>query len=335
MTAAFPVARPRRLRASPILRSLVRETELNPRDFVLPFFVRPGKGVRQEIASMPGNFQLSIDKLIDEMGAAKDLGIPAFLLFGIPTHKDAKGLVAFEDDGIVQQALRAARKAFGQDELLITDECFCEYTDHGHCGPLAEIRGRLDVDNDATLPLLAEQCVSHARAGADVVAPSGMMDGMVAAIRQGLDAAGFFDIPILSYAAKYASGFYGPFRDAAESPPQFGDRNTYQMDPANADEALREVALDIEEGADIVMIKPGLPYLDIVRRVKDTFGVPTFVYQVSGEYALIAAAAANGWVDEKNTVLESLTCIKRAGADGILSYYAGRAAGWLRGDSSK
>jgi porphobilinogen synthase len=330
MTAAFPVARPRRLRASPILRSLVRETELNPRDFVLPFFVRPGKGVRQEIASMPGNFQLSVDKLIDEMGAAKDLGIPAFLLFGIPTHKDAKGLVALEDDGIVQQALRAARKAFGQDVLLITDECFCEYTDHGHCGPLAETRGRLDVDNDATLPLLAEQCVSHAKAGADVVAPSGMMDGMVAAIRQGLDAAGFFDIPILSYAAKYASGFYGPFRDAAESPPQFGDRNTYQMDPANADEAMKEVALDVAEGADMVMVKPALAYLDIIRRVKDRFGLPTVAYNVSGEFAMVKAAAKNGWIDERRITLEILTSIKRAGADVIITYHAKDAVKWLR-----
>src|SRR5262245_23953155 len=230
MTAAFPAARPRRLRATPLLRSLVRETELNPRDFVLPLFVRPGKGVRQEIASMPGTYQLSVDTLVEEMGASKDLGIRSFLLFGIPTHKDSKGLVALEEDGIVQQALRAARKAFGPDVLLITDECFCEYTDHGHCGPLVESRGRVDVDNDATLPLLAEQCVSHAKAGADVVAPSGMMDGMVSAIRTGLDTAGFFEVPVLSYAPKYASGFYGPFRDADDSPPRCGDRSTYQTD---------------------------------------------------------------------------------------------------------
>jgi len=330
MTAAFPVARPRRLRASPILRSLVRETELNPRDLVLPFFVRPGTGVRQEIASMPGNYQLSVDTLVDEMGTAKGLGIPAFLLFGIPTHKDAKGLVALDDDGIVQQALRAARKAFGQDVLLITDECFCEYTDHGHCGPLAETRGRLDVDNDAPLPLLAEQCVSHAKAGADVVAPSGMMDGMVAAIRKGLDAAGFTDIPILSYAAKYASGFYGAFRDAAESPPQFGDRNTYQMDPANADEAMKEVALDVAEGADMVMVKPALAYLDIIRRVKDRFGLPTVAYNVSGEFAMVKAAAKNGWIDERRITLEILTSIKRAGADVIITYHAKDAVKWMR-----
>jgi porphobilinogen synthase len=330
MTAAFPTARPRRLRATPILRSLVRETELNPRDFVLPFFVRPGKGVRQEIVSMPGNYQLSVDTLVDEMGSAKDLGIPAFLLFGIPTHKDPKGLVALEDDGIVQQALRAARKAFGQDVLLITDECFCEYTDHGHCGPLYETRGRLDVDNDATLPLLAEQCVSHAKAGADIVAPSGMMDGMVAAIRQGLDAAGFFDTPILSYAAKYASGFYGPFRDAAESPPQFGDRNTYQMDPANADEAMKEVALDVAEGADMLMVKPALAYLDIIHRVKDKFGLPVAAYNVSGEFAMVKAAAKNGWIDERRITLEILTSIKRAGADVIITYHAKNAVKWLR-----
>jgi porphobilinogen synthase len=330
MTAAFPAARPRRLRATPILRSLVRETELNPRDFVLPLFVRPGRGVRQEIASMPGNYQLSVDTLIDEMGSAKDLGIPAFLLFGIPTHKDPKGLVALEDDGIVQQALRATRKAFGQDVLLITDECFCEYTDHGHCGPLYEIRGRVDVDNDATLPLLAEQCVSHAKAGADIVAPSGMMDGMVAAIRQGLDAAGFFDIPILSYAAKYASGFYGPFRDAAESPPQFGDRNTYQMDPANADEAMKEVALDVAEGADLLMVKPALAYLDIIRRVKDKFGLPVAAYNVSGEFAMVKTAAKNGWIDERRVTLEILIGIKRAGADVIITYHAKDAVKWIR-----
>jgi porphobilinogen synthase len=303
---------------------------LNPRDFVLPLFVRPGKGVRQEIVSMPGNYQLSVDTLVDEMGSAKDLGIPTFLLFGIPTHKDPKGLVALDDDGIVQQALRAARKAFGQDVLLITDECFCEYTDHGHCGPLYEARGRLDVDNDATLPLLAEQCVSHAKAGADIVAPSGMMDGMVAAIRQGLDAAGFFDMPILSYAAKYASGFYGPFRDAAESPPQFGDRNTYQMDPANADEAMKEVALDVAEGADMLMVKPALAYLDIIRRVKDRFNLPVAAYNVSGEFAMVKAAAKNGWIDERRITLEILTSIKRAGADVIITYHAKDAVKWLR-----
>jgi porphobilinogen synthase len=279
---------------------------------------------------MPGNYQLSVDTLIDEIGSAKELGITSFLFFGIPTHKDPKGLVALEDDGIVQQALRAAKKAFQHDVLLITDECFCEYTDHGHCGPLVESRGKLDVDNDATLPLLAEQCVSHAKAGADVVAPSGMMDGMVAAIRTGLDAAGFTDIPILSYAAKYASGFYGPFRDAAESPPQFGDRNTYQMDPANADEAMKEVALDVAEGADMLMVKPALAYLDIIRRVKERFALPVAAYNVSGEFAMVKAAARNGWIDERRITMEILTSIKRAGADIIVTYHARDAAKWLK-----
>src|SRR4051794_4839487 len=276
----FPVVRPRRLRSSPLIRAMVRETELAASDFILPLFVRPGTGVRQEIASMPGNYQLSPDTLVDEVGAAADLGVKAFILFGIPARKDAEGRVALDDGGIVQQSLRAVRKAFGRDVLLLTDECFCEYTTHGHCGVLHEIDGRTDVDNDATLPLLAAQCVSHAKAGAEVIAPSGMMDGMVQAIRVGLDAAGFSHVPILSYAAKYASGFYGPFRDAAESPPQFGDRNTYQMDPANTDEAMREVALDVAEGADMVMVKPALAYLDVIHRAKTTFGLPVAAYNV-------------------------------------------------------
>src|SRR5262245_46988372 len=237
--------RPRRLRYHPLVRELVRETELSVKDLILPLFVRPGKGIRNEIASMPGNYQLSVDTLIDEVGQAADLGVRAFMLFGIPTFKDATGSSALQDDGIVQKALQALRDTFRDKVLLITDECFCEYTDHGHCGPLHQCGGRTDVDNDATLPLLAAQCVSHAKAGADVIAPSGMMDGMVEAIRRELDDAGFAHLPILSYAAKYASGFYGPFRDAAESPPQFGDRSSYQMDPANGDEALREVALDL------------------------------------------------------------------------------------------
>src|SRR5207253_2517132 len=263
---------------------LVRKTELSIRDLILPLFVRPGKGIRNEIGSMPGNYQLSVDTLIDEVGKSVDLGIRAFILFGIPHTKDATGSSALEDEGIVQKALRALRESFNDRVLLITDECMCEYTDHGHCGILHQSGGRLDVDNDATLPLLAAQCVSHAKAGADLVAPSGMMDGMVAAIRRGLDEAGFPHLPIMSYSAKYASAFYGPFRDAAESPPQFGDRTTYQMDPANSDEALREVALDLEEGADLVMVKPALSYLDIIRRVKDRFGVPVAAYNVSGEF---------------------------------------------------
>jgi porphobilinogen synthase len=329
-TPGFPAVRMRRLRSSPLFREMVRETELRPSDFILPLFVKPGTGLRQEIASMPGNYQLSVDTLVDEVGSARELGVKSFMLFGIPPKKDDKGLVALADDGIVQQGLRALRKAFRQDVLLFTDECFCEYTTHGHCGPLCEVHGRPDVDNDATLPLLAEQCVSHAKAGADVVAPSGMMDGMVAAIRKGLDAAGFSHVPILSYAAKYASGFYGPFRDAAESPPQFGDRSTYQMDPANADEALREVALDVAEGADMVMVKPALSYLDIIRRVKDRFRMPVAAYNVSGEFAMVKAAARNGWIDERRVTLEILTSIKRAGADVILTYHAKDAAKWLK-----
>src|SRR5437868_4076286 len=326
----FPVVRPRRLRQHPLLRDLVRETALAVQDLILPLFVRPGRGVRKEIASMPGNYQLSVDRLVEEVGAALDLGVRAFILFGIPEHKDATGSSALGEGGIVQQALRALRSAYGDRALLITDECFCEYTDHGHCGVLSEATGRLDLDNDKTLPLLAAQCVSHARAGADLVAPSGMLDGMVGAIRAGLDAAGFSRVPIMSYAAKYASAFYGPFRDAAESPPQFGDRSGYQMDPANGDEALREVALDLAEGADMVMVKPALAYLDIVRRVKEKFGVPLAAYNVSGEYAMVKAAAANGWIDERRVTLEILTGIKRAGSDMILTYFAKDAARWLK-----
>lgn len=330
MNPSFPIARPRRLRSTPILRSLVRETELNAGDFILPLFVRPGKGIRNEIVSMPGNYQLSPDTLVEEIGCAKDLGVTSFMLFGIPASKDVEGRVALAEDGIVQTALRNVRKAFGFDVLLMTDECFCEYTTHGHCGPLCEHHGIHDVDNDKTLSLLAEQCISHAKAGADVVAPSGMMDGMVQAIRKGLDAAGFQQLPILSYAAKFASGFYGPFRDAAESPPSFGDRNTYQMDPANADEAMKEVALDVAEGADMVMVKPALSYLDIIRRVKDEFRLPTAAYNVSGEFAMVKAAAKNGWIDERRVTLEILTSIKRAGADMILTYHAKDAAKWLK-----
>ncbi|HYV37013.1 MAG TPA: porphobilinogen synthase [Gemmataceae bacterium] len=324
----FPAHRPRRLRHHPVVRNLVRETALSPQNLILPLFVRPGRGIKKEIASMPGNYQLSVDRLVEEIGGHVDLGLQAFMLFGIPTHKDATGSSASTDDGIVQQALLAVRAAH-KDVLLLTDECFCEYTDHGHCGVLSEYGNRRDVDNDATLPLLAQQCVSHARAGADMVAPSGMLDGMVAAIRKGLDDAGFSWLPIMSYAAKYASAFYGPFRDAAESPPQFGDRTGYQMDPANSDEALREVALDLEEGADIVMVKPALPYLDIIRRVKDKFGVPVAAYNVSGEFAMIKAAAQKGWLDERRVTLEVLTSIKRAGADMILTYFAPDVAKWL------
>jgi porphobilinogen synthase len=326
----FPTIRSRRLRHNPLLRELVRETTLSIRDLILPLFVRPGRGIKKEIASMPGNYQLSPDRLIDEVGASVDLGVKAFILFGIPAHKDATGSSALDDDGIVQTALRALREVYKDTILLVTDECFCEYTDHGHCGVLSKQCGRLDLDNDATLPLLAQQCVSHARAGADVVAPSGMLDGMVAAVRGGLDAAGFATLPIMSYAAKYASGFYGPFRDAAESPPQFGDRSSYQMDPANSDEALREVALDLEEGADIIMVKPAMSYGDVIRRIKDRFGVPVAAYNVSGEFAMVKAAAQRGWIDERRVALEILTGIKRAGADMILTYFARDAAHWLK-----
>jgi porphobilinogen synthase len=326
----FPTDRPRRLRHHPLIRELVRETSLAASDLILPLFVRPGRDIKKEIASMPGNYQLSIDRLVEEVGTAVDLGLRAFILFGIPTQKDATGSSALDDEGIVQQALRALRKAHKDTVLLITDECFCEYTSHGHCGVLGDHGGRQDVDNDATLPLLAKQCVSHARAGADLVAPSGMLDGMVGAIRRGLDAAGFAWLPIMSYAAKYASGFYGPFRDAAESPPQFGDRGGYQMDPANGDEALREVALDLAEGADIIMVKPALAYMDIIRRVKDRFGVPVAAYNVSGEFAMVKAAAQKGWIDERRVALEILTGIKRAGADMILTYFAKDAARWLK-----
>ena len=325
----FPTTRLRRLRQHPVLRDLVRETTLTVQDLILPLFVRPGQGIKKEIASMPGNFQLSVDRLVEDVGAAAELGLRSFILFGIPAHKDAEGSSAWDDEGIVQVSLRALKKQYPH-LLLIADECFCEYTDHGHCGVLAKTNGRVDVANDETLPRLVRQCLSHARAGADMVAPSGMMDGMVGAIRVGLDEAGFSQLPIMSYAAKYASGFYGPFRDAAESPPSFGDRSGYQMDPANSDEALREVALDIEEGADIVMVKPALAYLDIIRRVKDRFGVPVAAYNVSGEFAMVKAAAQKGWIDERRVVLEILTCIKRAGADMILTYFAPDVAKWLK-----
>jgi porphobilinogen synthase len=327
---SFPAVRPRRLRYNPLVRELVRETTLDVGDLILPLFVRPGRGVKIEIASMPGNYQLSVDRLVEEVGVAVEVGVRSFILFGIPPRKDPAGAIALDDDGIVQQSLRALRKEYGSRALLLTDECFCEYTDHGHCGVLSEATGRLDVDNDLTLPNLAAQCVSHAKAGADLVAPSGMMDGMVDAIRTALDVAGFTHIPVMSYAAKYASGFYGPFRDAAESPPQFGDRGSYQMDPANGDEAMREVALDVAEGADIVIVKPAMAYMDIIRRVKERFGVPVAAYNVSGEFAMVKAAAANGWIDERRVAMEILTGIKRAGADMILTYHALDVARWLR-----
>lgn len=328
MSTGFPTLRLRRLRQHPLLRELVRETELSVRDLILPLFIRSGTKTRLPIGSMPGHAQMTVDCLPEEVGELVALGIPAVILFGIPATKDAAGAVASRDDGIVQQAIRAIRQT-SRELLIITDLCFCEYTDHGHCGVLRDSGGRADVDNDATLELLAQQAVSHARAGADVIAPSGMMDGMVAAIRRGLDGAGYEQTPILSYAAKYASAFYGPFREAAESTPQFGDRRSYQMDPANAEEALREVALDLGEGADFIMVKPALSYLDVICRVKQAHpGVPLCAYNVSGEYAMLKAAAANGWLDERRTTLEILTSIKRAGADMIITYSAKDVARW-------
>ena len=329
----FPQTRLRRLRAHPRLRDLVRETVLTPQDFILPLFVRHGEGERVPIGAMPGQFQLSVDQLEQEVEEIVSLGVPAVILFGIPEAKDDVGSDAYSDEGIVQQAVRAVRKASGRDLLIITDVCFCEFTDHGHCGIVSNVQGFSDVENDATLEILAREAVSHVRAGADMVAPSGMMDGMVDAIRTGLDESGFSHIPIMSYAAKYASAFYGPFREAAESAPLFGDRRTYQMDPANGHEALREVALDVAEGADVLMVKPALSYLDVIWRVKDAYPeVPLAAYNVSGEYAMVKAAAANGWVDEQRIALELLTSIKRAGADMILTYFAKDACRWLAAD---
>ncbi len=320
--------RHRRLRAHPTLRRMVRETRLSVDQLVYPLFVRGGTSVRQPIKSMPGQFQFSVDTAVEASRAAAGAGIPAVLLFGIPDHKDAQGTGAYDDHGVVQQAVREIKQAL-PDLIVITDVCLCEYTNHGHCGVVVERRGRREVDNDLTLPLLVKEALSHARAGADIIAPSDMMDGRVAAIREGLDEADFADLPIMSYAAKYASSYYGPFRDAAESPPQFGDRRGYQMDFANGDEALREVSEDIAQGADIVMVKPALNYLDIIYRVKHEFGMPTAAYHVSGEYSTIKAAAANGWLDEKGAVLESTTAMARAGADIIITYFAPELAGWL------
>ena len=322
------VRRPRRLRYRPQLRRLVRETTLSPADFVYPLFVHHGSGIRREVSSLPGVFQWSVDRLREEIDAIAELGIGAVILFGIPEVKDSVGSDSCSDEGIIQQAVRAIKDQ-NQDVLVISDVCFCEYTDHGHCGPLTHATGPLDVDNDRTLELLAEQVVSHARAGVDLVAPSGMMDGFVAATRAALDGAGFPHLPIMAYSAKYASGFYGPFRDAADSTPQFGDRSSYQMDPANRREATLEVALDVEQGADIVMVKPALSYLDIIRDVRHRIEQPIAAYNVSGEYAMVKAAAANGWIDERRVALEILTSIKRAGADLILTYHAKDAARWL------
>jgi porphobilinogen synthase len=320
-----PMSRPRRLRQTETLRRMVRETHLGVDNLILPLFVCHGKAVHEPVASMPGVERLSVDCLVRECREAWDLGIPAVILFGIPGSKDPAGSEAYASDGIVATAIRAVKDAC-PDLSVWADVCLCEYTDHGHCGVIKGGR----VDNDATLPLLADAATVYAGAGADVIAPSDMMDGRVGAIRAALDDSGFLETVICSYAAKYASAYYGPFREAAGSTPRFGDRQSYQMDPANAREALREVALDVEEGADIVMVKPALAYLDVILRVRSEFDLPIAAYSVSGEYAMICAAAANGWVDRKRIVLETLTAIRRAGADLILTYFAKEAAGWLR-----
>ena len=321
----FPVYRPRRLRKNETLRRMVRETKLSPDDFIYPLFVTPGRKVRKEISSMPGVAQLSVDLAVEEAREAHRLGIPAVLLFGIPRKKDLRGTEGYARTGIVQQAIRAIKGEI-PDLAVITDVCLCEYTSHGHCGLI--VKG--EVDNDATLTLLSKMALSHAEAGADMVAPSDMMDGRVKAIRETLDKRGFQHLPIMAYAAKHASGFYGPFREAAESTPQFGDRKSYQMDPANAREAVREAALDVQEGADIIMVKPALPYLDIIRAVREEFDLPVAAYNVSGEYSMIKAACERGWLEEERVMMEVLTAIKRAGADLIITYFAKDAARALR-----
>ena len=326
----FPKYRPRRLRSNKLLRELIRETHLSVKDLIMPLFVRPGDGIKNEISSMPGNYQFSVDTLVEEVKEIATLGIPGVILFGIPSTKDESGTEAYADDGIIQKAIRAIKENVS-DILVITDVCMCEYTNHGHCGYIKkdEKTGEYQIDNDETLKLLSKEALSHAEAGVDIVAPSDMMDGRVGAIRDILDDNGYDNIPIMSYAAKYASAYFGPFRDAAESPPSFGDRRTYQMDTPNSEEAIREVALDIDEGADIVMVKPALPYLDIIRLIKDQFGYPVAAYNVSGEYSMVKAAHEKGWLDEKAVALETLMSIKRAGADIILTYWAKDAARWL------
>jgi porphobilinogen synthase len=325
MPMAFPINRPRRLRRNETIRRMVRETRLSPDNLIQPYFVCPGRGVRKAVASMPGVAQLSVDQLLAAARETLSAGVPAIILFGIPQRKDAQGSEAWNDKAEVQQAIRELKEHL-PGLFVITDVCLCEYTDHGHCGLIA---GN-DVDNDATLELLAREALSHVRAGADMVAPSDMMDGRVAAIRHALDRENFSHIPILAYSAKFASAFYGPFREAAESAPQFGDRRSYQMDPPNGDEAMREIALDLEEGADIVMIKPALPYLDLIYRAKQEFKVPVAAYNVSGEYSMIRAAGINGWLDEQRAMIEVLMAIKRAGADMILSYFATSVAQQLK-----
>lgn len=326
----YPTTRLRRLRHHEKIRDLVRETSLSHNDLVLPLFIRHGKNVKYPINSLPGHFQISVDFVPQEIEEIKALKIPAVILFGIPEQKDSLGSDSYSDNGIIQQAIRTI-KDLAPELLVISDACFCEYTDHGHCGIINTKTGKMDLDNDLSLEVLAKQALSHAKAGADVIAPSGMLDGMVYAIRSALDNNGFSHIPILSYAAKYASGLYAAFRDAAECAPQFGNRKTYQMDPANGQQALREVALDLQEGADMLMVKPAVHYLDILHRIKQAYpGIPLAAYHVSSEYAMLKAAAQNGWLDEKTVALETLLAIKRAGADFIITYYAKLAAQWLR-----
>lgn len=319
--ANFPIQRLRRLRYNPLVREMIAETSLSAKDFIMPLFVVPGNNIKNEIKSMPGNYHLSVDNLVKECKEIEGLGIPAVILFGIPSHKDETGSEAYDDNGIIQQAVRAIKKEC-KNLLVITDVCMCEYTSHGHCGVL---NGE-EILNDETNLLLAKEALSHVKAGADMVAPSDMMDGRIAVIRKTLDDNGYYKIPIMSYAAKYASGYYGPFRDAADSTPAFGDRRSHQMDIRNSNEAVREVESDIQEGADIVMVKPAGPYLDVLYRVKRKFGMPTAAYQVSGEFAMIKAAGQNGWVDEERVMMESLFAIKRAGADMIITYFSKDAA---------
>ena len=321
----FPAYRPRRLRKNENFRRMIRETKLSVDNFVYPLFATFGKDVKKPISSMPGNFQMSVDHLVKEVQRAKDLGIPAVLLFGIPDKKDEVASGAFMKNGVVQQAVKRIKDKV-PDVIVITDVCLCEYTSHGHCGMIE----KGEVDNDASLEVIAETAVSHAKAGADMVAPSAMMDGQVGAIRDALDEDGFDNLPIMAYSAKYASCFYGPFREAAESAPQFGDRKAYQMDPANGDEAIREISLDVEEGADIIMVKPALPYLDIIRRAREEFDLPIAAYNVSGEFSMIKAAAKLGWMDGERAMMEALTSIKRAGADIIITYFATEAAKFLQ-----
>jgi porphobilinogen synthase len=324
--------RPRRVRSNETLRQIVRENSIEIRQLIYPMFVSEKVSRAEPISSMPGVFQYSANELVENAKQVFDLGIPAILLFGIPQSKDELGSQAFDPNGIVQKTVRRLKNSV-PDLLVITDVCLCEYTSHGHCGIVDKRRGGFEVVNDRSVEVLVQTAVSQAEAGADVVAPSDMMDGRVGAIRTGLDQAGLTDVPIMSYAAKFCSAFYGPFREAAESAPQFGDRQSYQMDPANGNEALREVALDIEEGADLIIVKPGLPYLDILWRVKERFGLPTAVYNISGEYAMVKAAAANGWIDEKRAVLELMTGFRRAGADMVITYWAKDLASWLRHSS--